>query len=231
MSERRQRRRRPVAGSRDPHRRFEAWLIDGAVEVLPRDVMVHASLCSECRTRIAAFDLLTEVDLDRAGAPPSIAAAATRRSGSGVRMTAVATGAVAVSAAAVVAGVAASGWRPTLGGGDVNASGAPTQEVLGNTGEPQPTLAPSRTPHATPSHPAAASPSGLTSSDAQPTVAPPVTLPSAIATQRATASPRASATPRASRAPTPTPAPTVPPTPTPSAAPTDTPSPAPTPTP
>src|SRR5699024_2414457 len=84
-------------GSRDagdPHRRIESWLVDGAGEGLPRDVMVHALVCSACRRQIAAFDMLTAVELDRAGAPPRIARPAPAHDRAGSRVAMAAGGAV-----------------------------------------------------------------------------------------------------------------------------------------
>jgi hypothetical protein len=217
-------------GSRDaadPHRRIESWLVDGAGEELPRDVMVHALVCSACRTQIAAFDMLTAAELDRAGAPPRIARPERGHDRAGSRLALAAGGAVAVSAAAVVA-VTATGWRPTLGSQDANASTVPTQAVLGNTGEPQPTVSASPTARARPSRSAIASDGAASSTPVAPTLAPPpVTLPSPVATLRATPRPRPTATATTG---TPTAIPSTPtPSPTDSATPTDTPSPAPTP--
>jgi hypothetical protein len=100
--------------SLDPDLQVEAWLIDGAQGELPRDVLVHASLCPDCRRRIAALDVLGSVDLEQAGFPPRHAIAAVEHSQTR-RRTAVAAGrAVALSAAAIVAAAAATGWRLDL---------------------------------------------------------------------------------------------------------------------
>ena len=218
--------RRGSRGAADPHRRIETWLIDGAGEELPRDVMVHALVCSACRRQIAAFDMLTAVELDRAGAPPRIARPVPGHDRAGSRVAMAAGGAVAVSAAAVVA-VTATGWRPTLGSPEAIASTVPTQAVLGNTGEPQVTASATPTASPRPSRSAVASEAAVPSSPVAPTVAPPVILPSPVATLGATPRPRPTATPTTA---TPTANPTTPaPSPTDSATPTDTPSPAPTP--
>lgn len=200
--------------SRDPHRFVEDWLVDGARHDLPRDLAVHASLCVGCRTRIAAFDMLSAVQLERAGFPPLRAGSIAHRARG--RMAVAAGSVVAVTA---VAAVAASGWRlPVNGPANIPAE-APTQEVLGNTGEPQatPTAVPSST--TTPSASATTEASTLPSSSAE------VLLPSQPPIIAPSASPRPSATPAVTPrpsiiAPTPTTAPTPevtpePPTPSP----------------
>jgi len=222
---------RRVRGQPDPHRRIEAWLADGAQEVLPRDVLVHASLCADCRLRIAAMDLLAMVELDQAGPPPPQPAADVREGARAGRVAMAAGGAVAVSAAVVV-GAAATGWRPLGGGGvAVTQTEQPTQAVLGNTGQPTPSRGSSPTTSASTGATASADPSA---SDQPPFTFPPtalptIGLPTPGPTQRASPRPGATPTPRPTAVPTPVPTavPTPePPTPTPIP---DTPTPEPTP--
>lgn len=218
------RRRGSVAGARDPHRRIEDWLIDGAGEALPRDVMVHALVCHECRRRIAAFDMLTAIELDRAGLPPRLARAEVAPARAGRRVTLAAGGAVTVSAAAVVA-VAATGWRPpSLGDQGTVGSTAPTQAVLGNTGEPQATSAATSTVRSRPSRSAVASPGETVVGTPNATV-PPVSARTPGPTPRPTATPHPTASPKP-HTPTPSPSPSSSPTeaPTPTDTPTATPS-------
>jgi hypothetical protein len=207
--------RPPDAGRDDPHRRFTAWLQTATDDDPPRDLAVHASLCSACQLDIAAFDMLTAIDLARAGMPPPRALASRSRLRTAGRV------AAAVSGAAAVAAIGVGGWRMAAGGGLVSgpASEAPTQGVLGNTGHPE-------TPAASPlvSAPASAEPSEPSSpSPAAPSGTVPQPPPPA-ATQKPTAAP--SRTPRPSIInSSPTPAPTVEVTPTPTESPTPEPSP------
>jgi hypothetical protein len=206
---------------RDAHSLVDAWLIGGASGELPRDLAVHASLCAQCQASIAAFDMLGAVDLDRAGFPPARVAATQRGMRRGVAVAA--GGVVALSA---VAAVAAGGWRlvpgPGLGGG--TASDGPTQEVLGNTGQPQASSEVEIGSSASPRPSSSATPAASAPSAGSP---PPIAQPTLVpATARPTASPGAS------HAPSPTPRPSIvrSATPVPSPSPSDSPQP-PTPTP
>jgi hypothetical protein len=231
----------------DPHLRFDQWLLAGARGEPPRDLALHASLCTACTARISALDMLAAVDPGRAAQPPSLANArrpvmALRRAG---RFAAALAGATLV-----VALVGLAGWRLVELRGlaervDANASETPGQAVLGGTGEsaetasPEGSVASSTEAAAT----ATASPTQTAGATAQP-APPPVTRPVATArpaTPRpsASASPSPSPAPSASATPTPagsaTPAPSGPETPTPSPTTTPTatatPTPEPTPTP
>ncbi|HEX6656003.1 MAG TPA: hypothetical protein VF153_07310 [Candidatus Limnocylindria bacterium] len=221
--------RRGRHGRGDAHQRIEEWLADGATEMLPRDVLVHASLCSDCRLRIAALDLLSAVDLEQAGPPPPLAATDERPGARAGRVAMAASGAVAVSAAALVVGATATGWRPPFVGAGGSPTDRPTQAVLGNTGQPTPSLGtPSLGPTPTTLATEGAATALPSASDQPPFTFPPTALPtiavpSAVPTQRATFRPGATATPRPTVAPTPVP------TPVPTAVPTPTDTPAPTP--
>jgi hypothetical protein len=134
--------RRSAVGHVDPHARFTAWLLKGATGDLPRDVLVHAAYCDDCRRQVAALDALAMVDLQSAPMPPPRpqAAPAARRGPVLVARTLAAGGLIV----AVTGGVlAATGTLPTGLGGP---SETPVQQVLGGTGRPSPTLAPSPTP-------------------------------------------------------------------------------------
>jgi hypothetical protein len=174
---------------RDPHSLLEKWLLDGANDELPRAVAVHASLCNECRARIAAFDMLTATELDRAGFPPLRVAAIPTHARRRVAMAA--GGVVALSAVAVAAG---AGWRLPNGVLGTAPATPPTQEVLGNTGRPE--ASPRITPSASPT--ASEAPSAEVTASASPA---PV-VPSALAPPP-TAAPTASPRPRHSASPTP----------------------------
>jgi hypothetical protein len=132
--------RRSDANRDDRHGRFAAWLLAAAEEDPPRDLAVHASLCSECQLEIAAFDMLTGIDLGLAGMPPPRALTGRSRLHTARRV------AVAVSGAAAMAAIGVGGWRLAEAGGlgAGPASEPPTQAVLGNTGHPESPPAASR---------------------------------------------------------------------------------------
>jgi hypothetical protein len=205
-------------GYDDPHRRFAAWLLAAADDDPPRDLAVHASLCRDCQLEIAAFDMLTAVDLGRAGMPPPRALSDRRRLATPGRVVA------AVSGAAAMAAIGVGGWRLAdaggLGGG--LASEAPTQAVLGNTGHPEtPPASPSGSAPATTKEPdRSPSPSPSATTGSVPPPLPPT------ATQRPT--PRPTPTPRPSiivSSPTPVPTPRVTAAPSPTLEPTPEPTP------
>jgi len=211
------------ARARDPDRRFAEWLETNSDDDPPRDLAVHAAVCVACQQRIAALDMLTAIDPTLAGMPPvlPVRVAVWPRT---VGRAAVVVGGVA---ALTVAGVGS--WRFIEAANVLGpAVESPTQAVLGGTGAPEPTLAPSI--------PGSTQPSSGESSTAEqpPTAQPSVVLPPPISGQptppsvqptvRPTARP--TATPRP---PTPTPAATA--APTASSSPTPTPSPSPTATP
>jgi hypothetical protein len=213
--------RRSAAGRDDPHRRFAAWLLAAADEGPPRDLAFHASLCSECQREIAAFDVLTSIDLGRAGMPPPRALASRARLSSSGRVV------VAVGGAAAMAAIGVGGWRLAEAGGLTSgpASEPPTQAVLGNTGHPEtpPPASPSAGTLATAQESAdSASPSPSTGASASGAV--PLPPPPAV-TPRPTTAP--SKTPKPSiiiATPTPAPTPQLTPTPAPTAEPTAEPS-------
>jgi hypothetical protein len=197
---------RPSAtGQDDPHRRFVAWLLAVGDNDPPRDLAVHASLCTGCQLEIAALDMLTAIDVSRAGMPPLRALASRGRLGTAGRV------AVAVSGAAAMAAIGVGGWRLAEAGGRMSgpASEAPTQAVLGNTGHPE------TTPIASPSAGATVTAEESIRSPSPSPAATTGTLPLPPApTTRPTSAP--TRTPRPSSAPSPTPKPTVEITPIPS---------------
>jgi hypothetical protein len=211
-----------TAGRGDPHGRFAAWLLADADEDPPRDLAVHASLCTDCQLEIAAFDMLTGIDLSRAGMPPPRALARTSRLGTAGRV------AVAVSGAAAVAAIGVGSWRLAEAGGlgAGPASEPPTQAVLGNTGHPEslPAQSPSTGNPATSEESAhSSSPSPSDAASAGSGVVP--LAPPPAATPRPTTAP--SKTPRPSiivATPTPAPTPQVTPSPVPTVEPTADPS-------
>lgn len=207
------------AAADDPHRRFTAWLLAATDDDPPRDLAVHASLCSSCQLEIAAFDMLTAVDLSRAGMPPLRALAASRgRLGTAGRV------AMAVSGAAAVAAIVGGGWRLAEDGGlgAGPATEAPTQAVLGNTGHPE------TTPIASPSAGATGSTAKFSRSPSPSPAAtsgtvplPPPPAPTARPTTAPTKTPRPSII---ISSPTPVPTPAITPAPSPSDTPTPEPS-------
>jgi hypothetical protein len=207
---------RPEVARDDPHGRFSAWLLAAPDEDPPRDLAVHASVCRECQLEIAAFDMLTAIDLARAGMPPPRVLATRRRLGTAGRV------AVAVSGTAALAAIGVGGWRLADAGALVGgpASEAPTQAVLGNTGHPEVTQAASPSArNAAPSERSASSPPSSPSiapstlplplppaQTAPPTTAPSRTPLPSISTPRPTPVPTLQATAE----PSPTPEPSTP---------------------
>lgn len=189
----------------EPHARFQAWLLAGAEGNPPRDLAVHASVCSACRASIAAFDRLDFIDPGATTVP-----APTRPVMRGVlvRVGRAVGATVGVMIAATVLGV--GGWqlidaaRGGPGGGIAQASRTPDQDVLAGSG----------TPGAT-SQETSASASMASASDV-PTAAPSSDGPAATPRPGATATPRPALTPQPSvPAPTSTPLTSTPPTSTP----------------
>jgi hypothetical protein len=215
--------RPPTAGHDDPHGRFAAWLLAAVDDDPPRDLAVHASVCSACQFEIAALDMLTAIDLSRAGMPPPRAIHSRGRLGAVGRV------AVAVSGVAALAAIGVGGWRLAEAGGLMSgaASEAPTQAVLGNTGHPE------AAPAASPSAGASITPEESSGPPSPSPAATPGTVPlppPAVVTPRPTAAP--SRTPRPSIIiSSPTPAPTEEPSPTPIPTPVPTLEPSPTPAP
>jgi hypothetical protein len=194
--------RPPASGHDDPHRRFAAWLVAAVDEDPPRDLAVHASVCSACQLEISALDMLTAIDISRAGMPPPRALTGRSRLGTTGRM------AVAVSGAAAMAVIGVGGWRLAEAGGlgAGPASEAPTQAVLGNTGRPE--TAPAASPSAGAPVTTEESTGSPSPSPAATTSIVPLPPPPPAATPRPTAEP--SRTPRPSIIiSSPTPAPTV----------------------
>ena len=217
--------RRREAVDRDPHRRFAEWLETNSDEDPPRDLAVHAAVCPGCQQRIAAVDMLTEIDTALAGIPQVRPLAA----GDWLR-TAGRAGIVVAAVAALVA-VGIGSWR-LIQASDVvlgPAVASPTQAVLGGTGTPEPTASASPSDSAQPTE-VEATPSAPALTPQPPVVAPPATvgpLPPDQPTAQPT--PRVTATPRPTRTPAPTVAPTLIPTAVPTPEPTAVPTPEPTP--
>lgn len=135
--------RRSAIVPEDPHARFNAWLIDGAHGDLPRDVLIHAAYCDDCRRGVAALDALSLVDLGSASMPPALrqpAPAARPAPAIAARVLAASGLVVAVTGGVLVA----TGTVPLPAGQGPGET--PVQQVLGGTGRPSPTLAPSPTP-------------------------------------------------------------------------------------
>ena len=220
-----------------PHDRFSAWLSDGAVGELPRDLALHASSCSECLSMAGALDDLAAVDLDGAERPPMLAGRAPDRSSlaTAARWSA---GAAVLGIAALAVGILGSGWlldrdpgtgtpaafeRTTRNEGVLGGAGgsSSTGDVAtpDDTSSPSPTASPIEDPGAT--------------SSAEPSLDVPMPDQPARTAAPMPPAPRIPAgTPRASAAPTPVPTVTTPvPTPVPTSAPTSAPTPIPTPTP
>ena len=214
----------------DPHARFSAWLMAGAHGEPPRDLALHASVCMECSSAIASFDLLSQIDPGRATMP--FWEGAYEEPGGLLRAGRFAAAATGVMLVAVVTGVGVSGLIAGTRApkGVALASETPQQGVLGGSGTPG-------------ASPGSATPSAsLASLSASPSTEPlgtPFTLPTAWPTPRPTAAPTrspmptptASPTPKSTSTPSPTPTPTGTPTPTDTPTPTETPTPTPTDTP
>jgi hypothetical protein len=119
----------------ETHRRFREWLTNGAEGDPPRDVAVHASVCAECSSWIAALDLLSVVDTGKASMPAVPVGRERGRLAMAVRLV----GATAVMFSAAILGVGVSqliGVSHT-NGPVAQASPTPDQNVLGETATPQ----------------------------------------------------------------------------------------------
>ena len=117
-------------------RRFREWLTAGAEGDPPRDVAVHASVCAECSSWIAALDLLSVVNTGKARMPAQPVGRERGRLAMAVRLV----GATAVMFSAAILGVGVSqliGVSHT-NGPVAQASSTPNQDVLGETATPQP---------------------------------------------------------------------------------------------
>ena len=195
------------------HQRFQDWLTAGAEGDPPRDLAVHASVCSACQQSIAALDQLAVVNTGLAAMPGT----PTGRERSRLVMAGRLVGATAVLLIATILGVGASQLigvsRPGSPVAQATATPGPSsnQGVLGETATPGP------------------SPSGEAApSAAQETLTP-------LGTPLPTHAPAVTPIPRRTPAPTPFTTPIATPIPTPiassSAAPEPTPTPTPTPAP
>jgi hypothetical protein len=178
----------------EAHQRFREWLTAGAEGDPPRDVAVHASVCTECRRSIAALDLLAMVNPGVASMPTE----PTGRERGRLAMAGRLVGATAILFSAATLGV---GVSQLIGVSHPNgliaqASQTPEQNVLAQTATPG-----ASQPSALPSPPEET----LTPLGPEPIAQPP------------------GATPRPSFKPAPTPFPTAAPTAIPSAVPSDTP--------
>jgi hypothetical protein len=236
--------RRP---ERDPHARFEAWLLAGGATDLPRDVALHASVCPGCGSSIAAFDALAAIDPGRAMLPPSRGIRDDARGVAWVRVL-VPVGGVVTAGVLVAVGIAQ--LAPGALGG-LGSDPTTTQDVLGATGRPGATspgatglfggeLSQSPTPSPAGTSPTSTSSAQPTQPGTDPSVGPtavPTARPTVIQTSAPTATASPSVAPTASASPSgaptasaspsevPTPTPTPTPSPTPTSAPTPTPPP------
>jgi hypothetical protein len=211
----------------EAHRRFREWLTGGAEGDPPRDVAVHASVCAECNSWIAALDLLSVVDTGRASMPAEPVGREHSRLVVGVRLV----GATVVLFSAAILGVGVSqliGVSHT-NGPVAQASPTPDQNVLGETATPQAsqpstvptpqeTLTPLGTPFPTPS-PFGASPWATP----YPWIYLPTPYPTPLATPIVQPTPIPTAPPPPPPTATPVPVPTATPIPTATPVPTDTP--------
>jgi hypothetical protein len=204
----------------EAHQRFREWLTAGAEGDPPRDVAVHASVCTECRRSIAALDLLAMVNPGVASMP----AEPTGRERGRLAMAGRLVGATAVLFSAATLGV---GVSQLIGVSHPNspvaqASPSPDQNVLGAIATQQPsegatpTLPPETlTPFDTPPPiqgppPPAATPRPFVPPAPTPK---PTPMPTAVATPIPSASDVPTPIPSASDVPTPTPEPTASPAP------------------
>ena len=210
------------AQTRDPHRRFAAWLDTNTQDDPPRDLAVHAAVCVACQQRIAALDMLTAIDPALAGLPQARPLPVTGW------VTTPGRAAVAAGGLAALMVVGIASWR-LMQASNVEGVGpaveSPTQAVLGGTGAPETS--------AQASIRASAHPSGGEHSASEQPAQPSVVAPPPIIVQPTPPSvqptPRPTVHPTATQRPTGTPVPTAIPTP-PTPAPTPTPTPEPTPT-
>jgi hypothetical protein len=206
----------------EAHERFADWLSAGAEGEPPRDLAVHAWVCSGCRRSLEALDQLAMIDPGRAG-PPS--PSSIREPGWLSKVAPQAGYAAAAVFAAIVLGLGASQLIALTRGPVALASGTPNQQVLSGTATAVPsgegfTSGPSAT--------AATDSSGVPQPQATPRLfAHPTPRPTR------TGVPTAGPTPTIGASPGPTPTQTATPTatPTPTAVPTPTPTPTPVPTP
>jgi len=211
------------------HQRFQDWLTAGAEGDPPRDLAVHASVCTTCQQSIAALDQLAVVNTGLASMPGT----PTGRERSRVVMAGRLVGATAVLFSAAILGVGVSqliGVQRS-GGPAAQATASPSanQGVLGETATPQPspsgqatpsiaqeTLTPLGTP--LPTHaPLATTKPWRPPPTPIPTAPPTAPPPTPIASLSGTPIPSESPTPVPTATPTPTPTPTPVPTPVPAA--------------
>ena len=135
----------------EAHQRFHDWLSTGADGDPPRDVAVHASVCTACQQSIAALDLLAMVNPGLASMP----AEPTGRERSRLVVAGRLLGATAVLFGAAILGVGVSqlvGVSPT-NGPVAQGGSSPEQSVMGAEATPQgsseATPAPQPTPQET----------------------------------------------------------------------------------
>ena len=210
------------------HERFRAWLDDGAIGELARDLAIHAAVCPVCAGWVRAQDALAAIDTGLAPLPSSRPATATVPGGlRHARRYAAAAGGLVLTGGLVTFGVT------QILSGSVTFFPQRAQEVLGATGSPA--SASVEMPRSAP-----ASPSTLATASGTATPPPLPTPGPALVTPRATS--RITPVAHPSPASTPTPVPTATPTQTPAVTPmptatatatataSATPSPSPTPT-
>ncbi len=210
----------------DLHDAFDAWLIRGARDDLPRAVALHASACPGCLQAAGAFDALATIDLEAAELPPlRVAAVADGRRRGLVPATAAAIAVLLVIGAGIVAG--GTLLRPPDEPEVAAATPTLAEGVLGGQGGPQASATESATPSASPTSTPTESPEastdqgtrGAESDDGRrsavrdagsPVVTPrptaaPSPRPTAAATRGADAQPHADVDTRADYRPAPTP--------------------------
>ena len=213
--------------STGPHRQFEAWLLSGKEGDPPQRLTSHGETCDECRSRIAAFDLLKAIDPTRAGVPPAARWTIERKRTPAPWMV------LGVCGAILLALLSIAGWPRSGSLGMGTGQLMPLQQVLGNTGAPTPSLDASA-----PSVPATASEGGVSSAEAAQSPGP--LDQSAVGPEGSPGEPAPGASPGetpsgtaapAGDAPVATPPPTNAPTPRPPTAPPPTAQPTPVPTP
>jgi hypothetical protein len=206
----------------EAHQRFHDWLTAGGEGDPPRDVAVHASVCSGCQRSIDAIDLLAGVNTGLASMPAEPIGREHGRLALAGRLI----GATAVIIGATILGVGVSqligSQHPS--GGVAQASPTPGQDVLGGTSSSHPSSEATAGADVTPRE--TLTPLGTPSPGHPHTGVTPIPWRSAAPTLAATNAPSFSPIPTA--APSDTPTPTAVPTDTPS--PTDSPTPTPIPT-
>ena len=210
--------------SDDLHARFGAWMAGGALGEPPRDAALHASVCEDCLSLLAARDALAAIDTGRAALPPSRLGhrAAPRPIVRVARMGLATAGVVvlgavlAFGASRLIAGRGLSVAResaPPIAGGVLGAVGAPSASAA--SASPRAPTTPSAKPTPSASPTAALTPSAGEPPPAAPPPPPFVSLAASASPVNPTPTPSRAPTPAPTRSPTPSPSPTASPTPSP----------------